>query len=86
MSNIVVSKLEKEIRPSNGRLPTEDWRNREKWQWYEEAVNEMPYRTDTLLRSWTVIEANNKEYARLKVFKTMLDRYEKVLKDKGATK
>ncbi|MDD3396856.1 MAG: phosphate--AMP phosphotransferase, partial [Acidaminococcaceae bacterium] len=68
------------------KITDEDWRNREKWQWYEEAVNEMLYRTDTLYAPWTVIEANNKEYARLKVFKTMLDRYEKVLKDKGATK
>lgn len=62
------------------KITPDDWRNRDKWDAYVDAVNEMLYRTDTKAAPWTVIEANSKYYARLKVLETMVARYEKVLK------
>lgn len=61
------------------KITDEDWRNREKWDAYEEAVNEMLVRTDTSYAPWTVVEGNNKYYARIKVLKTILDLFEKKL-------
>ena len=61
------------------KITDEDWRNREKWDAYEEAVNEMLVRTDTSFAPWTVVEGNNKYYARLKVLKTIVELFEKKL-------
>ena len=61
------------------KITDEDWRNRDKWDAYVDAVNEMLYRTDTPYAPWTVVEGNNKYYARLKVMSTMIDRMEKAL-------
>ena len=52
------------------KLTDEDWRNRAKWPAYEQAVNEMVERTSTRLAPWTIVEGNNKYFARLKVLKT----------------
>lgn len=62
------------------KITPDDWRNRDKWDAYVDAVNEMLYRTDTKAAPWTVVEANCKYYARLKVLETMIKRYEEVLK------
>jgi polyphosphate kinase 2 (PPK2 family) len=62
------------------KLTDEDWRNREKWDQYEEAVNEMLLRTSTLAAPWTVIEGNDKRYARVKVLKTLVEKLSKELK------
>ena len=48
------------------KITPDDWRNRSKWDAYVDAVNEMIYRTDTPEAPWTVVEANNKLYARIK--------------------
>ena len=40
---------------------------------YEQAVCDMVDRTSTAVAPWTLVEANNKEYARVKVLKTMCD-------------
>ncbi len=56
------------------KLTQEDWRNREKWDRYEEAVNEMLLKTSTVSAPWTVIEGNSKGYARVKVLKTLVDK------------
>ena len=61
------------------KITDEDWRNRDKWDAYEQAVNEMLVRTDTSYAPWTVVEGNNKYYARLKVLKTVVDMFEKKL-------
>ena len=61
------------------KITDEDWRNRDKWDAYEEAVNEMLVRTDTSYAPWTVVEGNNKYYARLKVVKTIVELFEKKL-------
>ena len=54
------------------KITDEDWRNRAKWPQYEAAVNEMLQKTNTANAPWTVIEANNKQFARLKVLQTVI--------------
>ncbi len=56
------------------KLTDEDWRNRAKWADYERAVNEMVERTSTRLAPWTLVEGNDKYFARLKVLKTACSR------------
>ena len=46
---------------------------------YAGAVNEMVQRTSTRLAPWTLVEGNNKYYARIKVIETIGDRLEKAL-------
>ena len=52
------------------KLTDEDWRNRSKWGDYEHAVNDMVERTSTRLAPWTLIEGNDKYFARLKILTT----------------
>ncbi len=59
------------------KITEEDWRNREKWEQYEDAVNEMLLRTSTEYAPWIVVEGNNKYYARIKVLKTVVNAIEK---------
>ncbi|MBU2703289.1 polyphosphate:AMP phosphotransferase [Sporomusaceae bacterium BoRhaA] len=61
------------------KITGEDWRNREKWAQYEEAIDEMFFRTSTTYAPWTIVEANCKSYARLKVLKTIIKDVEKFL-------
>lgn len=56
------------------KLTEEDWRNREKWNLYEEAVNEMLLKTSTVTAPWTVVEGNSKWYARVKVLETLVNK------------
>ena len=56
------------------KLTDEDWRNREKWHLYEDAVNEMLLKTSTITAPWTVVEGNSKYYARIKILKTIVDK------------
>jgi polyphosphate kinase 2 (PPK2 family) len=56
------------------KLTDEDWRNREKWDDYEAAVDDMIEHTSTTLAPWTLIEANDKRFARIKVLATICDR------------
>ena len=53
------------------KITPEDWRNRKQWDAYEQAVCDMVDRTSTRVAPWTLVEANNKYYARIKVLKTM---------------
>ena len=61
------------------KITAEDWRNRARWDEYTRAVEEMISRTSTPHAPWTVVEANDKLYARLKVLKTLTDAVENVL-------
>jgi polyphosphate kinase 2 (PPK2 family) len=63
----------KEIPYKAWKLTDEDWRNREKWDLYEEAVNDMLLKTSTLTAPWTIVEGNCKWYARVKALKTLVD-------------
>lgn len=65
------------------KITDEDWRNRDKWDDYEDAVNEMLVRTDTSYAPWIIVEGNNKYYARLKVLKSIIDLFEKKLSEKN---
>ncbi len=58
------------------KLTEEDWRNREKWGDYARAVGDMVERTSTGMAPWTLVEANSKYYARIKVLKTICKRLE----------
>lgn len=64
------------------KITPEDWRNREKWDQYEIAVNEMLVRTSTTYAPWVVIEGNCKYYARVKVLKTVVETLEARLKER----
>ena len=54
------------------KLTEEDWRNREKWKQYADAVCEMIERTSTNYAPWTIVEGNCKWYARVKTLKTIV--------------
>ncbi len=58
------------------KLTDEDWRNRKQWAAYESAVNDMIERTSTSQAPWTLVEANDKRFARLKVLTTLCERLE----------
>jgi polyphosphate kinase 2 (PPK2 family) len=55
------------------KLTDEDWRNRQKWDFYEEAVNDMLLKTSTLTAPWTIVEGNCKWYARVKALRTLVE-------------
>ncbi|NHC06350.1 polyphosphate:AMP phosphotransferase [Azonexus fungiphilus] len=65
------------------KITDEDWRNREKWDQYVAAVCDMVDRTSTGLAPWTLVEANDKNFARVKVLKTVCERLEAALKGAG---
>lgn len=62
------------------KITDEDWRNREKWDAYEIAVDEMLVRTSTSLAPWIIVEGNSKYYARLKVLRIVIEAIEERLK------
>ena len=53
------------------KITEEDWRNREKWPQYCDAVGDMVDRTSTEIAPWTLVEANDKRWARVKVLRTL---------------
>ncbi len=55
------------------KLTDEDWRNREKWDRYEAAVNEMLLKTSTITAPWTIVEGNDKWWARVKTLRTLVE-------------
>lgn len=71
--------LRKDDPVKSWKLTEEDWRNRQKWADYEAAVEDMLLRTSTLIAPWTVVEANDKYFARVKVLRTVVDSIEREL-------
>jgi polyphosphate kinase 2 (PPK2 family) len=65
------------------KLTDEDWRNREKRGAYEDAVEDMLERTSTDFAPWTLVEAENKRWARVKVLDTVNDAMEAGMKAQG---
>lgn len=61
------------------KITEEDWRNREKWEGYELAVCDMIDRTSSEIAPWTLVEANDKYFARIKILKTICKAIEKAL-------
>jgi len=64
------------------KITEEDWRNREKWDAYQEAICDMVDRTSTGIAPWTLVEANDKGYARVKILRTICQRLEAELQGK----
>ncbi len=62
------------------KITDEDWRNREKWEDYVRAVCDMVDRTSTEVAPWTLVEANDKNFARIKILKTLCQRIEAAMK------
>ena len=56
------------------KITDEDWRNREKWDAYWEAVSDMIERTSTVQAPWTIVEGNNKLHARAKTLAVTCER------------
>lgn len=65
------------------KITDEDWRNREKWDKYQQAICDMVERTSTGEAPWTLVEANDKNYARVKILRTLCQRLEVALKNKA---
>lgn len=61
------------------KITEEDWRNREKWDDYEKAVNEMLKKTSTAYAPWHILESVDKKYARIKALKIVIEEIEKAL-------
>jgi polyphosphate kinase 2 (PPK2 family) len=53
------------------KITEDDWRNRDKWQHYSDAVGDMVDRTSSEIAAWTLVEANDKRFARVKVLRTI---------------
>ena len=63
------------------KLTEEDWRNREKWDDYEVAANDLVEHTSTSAAPWIIVEGNDKSYARIKVISSLCDQLEAALKN-----
>lgn len=61
------------------KITDEDWRNREKWDEYEQAVNEMLQKTSTSYAPWHIIESNCKYYARIKALRILTEALENAI-------
>jgi len=61
------------------KITEEDWRNREKWDDYRDAVNDMVSHTSTEFAPWILIPANDKRLARVEVVKTVSRRLQEAL-------
>jgi polyphosphate:AMP phosphotransferase len=61
------------------KITDEDWRNREKWDEYKTAVNDMVARTSTHHAPWHLIPAEDKKYARLEILRIVCNRLEQAL-------
>ena len=68
------------------KLTDEDYRNREKWDLYQQAVHDMVARTSTRNAPWHLISANDKKHARLTVLEAVCDRFEAQLEAREAVK
>ena len=62
------------------KITDEDWRNRGKWEDYEQAAEEMLLKTSTPTAPWTLVEANDKYFSRLKVLRTVANKLKQALK------
>lgn len=75
-------KLREKTAYKRWKLTDEDWRNRDKWEEYQVAVHDMIQYTSTVRTPWTLIEGNNKQYARIKVLETLAPRLEELIEKK----
>jgi polyphosphate kinase 2 (PPK2 family) len=52
------------------KVTAEDYRNRDRWNAYELAADEMVQRTSTSYARWHLIPGNDKRWARIEVLRT----------------
>jgi polyphosphate kinase 2 (PPK2 family) len=71
----------KETPHKRWKITEEDWRNRDRWDSYQRAVEDMLIKTSTLSAPWTVVEAEQKWHARVKVLETLVGLLEQELGD-----
>jgi polyphosphate:AMP phosphotransferase len=62
------------------KITDDDWRNREKWDAYHLAVHDMITRTSTASAPWTIVESEDKHWARVRCLKAVVQAVEKRLK------
>ncbi len=65
------------------KITDDDWRNRNKWDSYIEAAEEMLRRTDHAYAPWHVIEGNDKKYARVAILRKTVEHIETYLTKHG---
>ncbi|MGM0844786.1 MAG: polyphosphate kinase 2 family protein [Bacillota bacterium] len=74
---------ERQIDPMKSwKLTEEDWRNREKWDQYKQAVDEMVKNTDKDNAPWNIIEGEDKKYARVKTLEIINETIFKKLEER----
>jgi len=61
------------------KITPEDWRNRQKWDAYKAAVNDMVAHTSTEAAPWTLVAGEDKKFARIQILKTLCEHLEEVL-------
>lgn len=61
------------------KITDEDWRNREKWDLYEGAIDEMIQKTNTTFAPWFILESNDKKYARIRALEILVNEIQKRL-------
>ena len=64
------------------KITDEDWRNREKWNQYEQAVDEMIQKTSTEFAPWYILESVDKKYARIKALEIVVEELKKACESK----
>ena len=64
------------------KITDEDWRNRSKWDQYEQAVDEMIVKTSTQYAPWIIVSGNNKYYARIQVLRSVVEAIEKKMDER----
>ena len=62
------------------KMTDEDWRNRARWADYTLAVDEMVARTSTRVAPWTLVEGNDKNFARIKILTALANSLERRLR------
>lgn len=75
-------KLEKDPLKS-WHIQPEDWEHHAKYDKYVVAIEEMLERTDTEWGRWTIVEATDRRWARVKVYETIVHRLEEALQERG---
>jgi polyphosphate kinase 2 (PPK2 family) len=64
-------------------VQSEDWEHHRKYNEYLLAVEEMLERTDTEWGPWTIVEATDRRWARVKIFETIIRRLEEAISERG---
>lgn len=61
------------------KITDDDWRNRERWDDYAHAVEDMVVHTSTGFAPWTLVAGNDKRYARVQILQTLCQRLNQAL-------